>query len=329
MNLQSALVLIAGLVPCLATTLHAGHFNLEIRDPVMLEQDGTYYLFGTGKGISVFSSKDMKTWGSLQPVFSEPPSWVARQLPKPADVFRSPDITLHNGVYYLYYSVSFPGSNNAAIGVATNRAIDPASPNFKWVDHGLLVESVTGRDLFNAVDPSVSFDDQGTPWLALGSFWDGIKIVKLNPNLTEIAEPQEWRTIAARDRNWKLEETYAGDEFSGAVESPSIYRKNGNYYLLTSWGNSSDTSRIVAGRSEKITGPYLSKEGVPMHMGGGSLVVGGTKNWPGAGHGKVYSLNGKEYLVFDACDASDQGRSKLWIQEIRWNANGWPEIDLE
>jgi beta-xylosidase len=31
-------------------------------DPVMIKQNDKYYLFTTGNGISVFSSKDMKNW---------------------------------------------------------------------------------------------------------------------------------------------------------------------------------------------------------------------------------------------------------------------------
>ena len=31
-------------------------------DPVMTKQGDTYYLFATGQGVSVMSSKDLKTW---------------------------------------------------------------------------------------------------------------------------------------------------------------------------------------------------------------------------------------------------------------------------
>src|SRR3974377_524934 len=109
-----------GLLTLLAHTLCAEHFNVGVHDPVLIKQDGNYYVFCTGKGISVFSSKDMKNWQSMKPVFAEPPSWIARRFPKASDSFRAPDIALHNGTYFLYYAVSEPGSNNSAIGVATN-----------------------------------------------------------------------------------------------------------------------------------------------------------------------------------------------------------------
>ncbi|MEO8594009.1 MAG: arabinan endo-1,5-alpha-L-arabinosidase [Candidatus Solibacter sp.] len=323
-----AVSLIAMLVPPLC----AEHFNIGVHDPVMIQQDGAYYVFGTGRGIAVFSSKDMKNWQSAKPVFAETPAWVARQFPKARD-FWAPDIAEHNGTYYLYYAVSGFGSNNSAIGVATNRTLNPDSPDFRWVDHGMVLESVTGRDMFNAIDPNLAFDQQGVPWLSFGSFWSGIKIVKLNANLTEVALPEEWHTIAARDRLWKLEENDAGDELSGAIEAPFIFSRNGMYYLFVSWDRCcrgvNSTYKVVVGRSEKITGPYLSKEGAPMQMGGGSLVVGGNKNWPGVGHNSAYTFNGKDFLVFHGYDVSDNGRSKLWIQEMKWDANGWPNVELQ
>jgi arabinan endo-1,5-alpha-L-arabinosidase len=320
------------LLVMLVGPLCAQHFDIQVHDPVMIQQDGAYYVFCTGRGISVFSSKDMKSWQSAKPVFAEPPAWVARQFPKALD-FWAPDIAVHNGTYYLYYAVSSFGSNNSAIGVATNRTLNPDSADFKWVDHGMVLESVTGRDLFNAIDPNLAFDQQGVPWLSFGSFWRGIKIVKLNANLTEVAQPEEWHTIAARDRLWKLEENDAGDELSSTIEAPFIFTKNGMHYLFASWDRCcrgvNSNYKVVVGRSEKITGPYLSKEGVPMQQGGGSLVVGGNKNWPGVGHNSAYTFNGKDYLVFHGYDANDQGRSKLWIQEIKWDSSGWPYVELQ
>jgi arabinan endo-1,5-alpha-L-arabinosidase len=240
---------------------------------------------------------------------------------------------LHNGTYYLYYAVSSFGSNNSTIGVATNRTLHPGSPDFKWADHGPVVESVAGRDMWNAIDANLAFDEKGTPWLTFGSFWLGMKQVKLNANLTAVAQPEEWHTVAARDRYWKLEETDAGDELSSTIEAPFVFKKNGMYYLFVSWDRCcrgvNSTYKVVVGRSDKVTGPYLDKEGQQMHHGGGSLVVGGNKNWPGVGHNSAYTFDGKDYLVFHGYDASDQGRSKLWISEIQWDKDGWPSVSLE
>ncbi|MEJ2076553.1 MAG: family 43 glycosylhydrolase [Acidobacteriota bacterium] len=41
--------------------------DIRVHDPVMIRQDDTYYVFCTGRGISVFSSTDMKHWTAEAP----------------------------------------------------------------------------------------------------------------------------------------------------------------------------------------------------------------------------------------------------------------------
>ena len=56
--------------------------DIVVHDPVMIKQNDTYYIFHTGKGIQVKSSKDMKTWKVEEPVFATPPSWILKTIPK-------------------------------------------------------------------------------------------------------------------------------------------------------------------------------------------------------------------------------------------------------
>ena len=85
------------------------------------------------------------------------------------------------------------------------------------------------------------------------------------------------------------------------------------------------TYKVVVGRSEHVTGPYVDKEGVPMIKGGGSPVVAGDKvNWFGAGHNAVYTFDGKDYIIYHGYDAKDNGKSKLIIQALNWQ-DGWPK----
>lgn len=301
----------------------------SVHDPVMIQQDSIYYLFCTGRGITVWTSPDMLNWKREKPVFDKAPEWAVIAVSGFKGHIWAPDIYYHQGKYYLYYSVSAFGKNTSCIGLATNPTLNPESADFKWNDHGKIIQSVPGRDMWNAIDPNLAFDDSGEPWLVFGSFWNGMKLVKLQKDLDAVAEPQEWFTVASRQRDYKYADSLAGD---AAIEAPFIFKKDKYYYLFVSFDyccrGLKSNYKIVAGRSEKITGPYTDRDGVEMTQGGGTLVLGGNESWPGVGHNAVYSFNGIDYIIFHGYDASDNGRPKLLIREIQWDKEVWPVVTL-
>lgn len=300
-----------------------------VRDPCMAKEGDTYYVYFTGGGIQVWSSKDMKTWTKLPSVFSVAPEWVAQRLPSFKGLgFWAPDLSFHNGLWYLYYATSIFGKNTSVVGVATNKTLDPKSKDYKWVDGGMVVQSVTGRDDWNAIDPNLAVDDNGTGWLSFGSHWNGLKLVKLNPDFKTIAEPQEWHTIASRrQRDYKFTDAEAGDD---AIEAPFIFKKNKYYYLFVSWDNCcsgvNSTYNIRVGRSEQITGPYLDKDGVDMAKGGGTLVRGGdtgnNKIVFARGHNSAHTFDGIDYIAYHAYTTTYE---RLGIEKLTWE-NGWPVV---
>ncbi|MEN3323670.1 arabinan endo-1,5-alpha-L-arabinosidase [Mariniflexile soesokkakense] len=301
--------------------------NIRVHDPVLQKQGDTYYLFCTGRGIDCFSSKDLKNWNREPAVFSEKPIWADNVVPDFKNHIWAPDISFHNNAYYLYYSVSAFAKNTSAIGLATNASLNPKDKNYKWVDHGIIIQSIPNRDLWNAIDPNLIFDENNTPWLSFGSFWNGLKMVKLNPDLKTLAEPQEWHTIARRERSFELDDANPGD---AALEAPFIFKKNDYYYLFLSWDlccrGDKSTYKVVAGRSKFATGPYVDKEGKDLNNGGGTLIIEGNENWYGAGHNSTYTFDGKDYIVFHAYDAKENGSPKLKISELSWDNEGWPSL---
>jgi arabinan endo-1,5-alpha-L-arabinosidase len=300
----------------------------SVHDPVMIKQGDTYYLFCTGWGISFFSSKERKNWKKEKPVFAEVPQWAVAAIPSFRGHIWAPDISFHNGHYYLYYSVSAFGKNTSCIGLAINKTLDPASPDFKWEDKGKVIQSIPGRDMWNAIDPNQIDDENGNHWLVFGSFWNGMKLVKLNNDLTAVAQPEEWHTVAARPRDFTIADTSAGD---AAIEAPFIIKKEKYYYLFVSWDyccrGEKSNYKVVVGRSEKLTGPYIDKAGVAMTQNGGSIIVeGDNKEWFGAGHSSTYNFDGKYYIIYHGYDAKDKGKPKLIIDELQWDSEGWPSI---
>ncbi|MHA6247235.1 family 43 glycosylhydrolase [Pontibacter sp. CAU 1760] len=301
--------------------------KISVHDPVMIKQGKTYYLFATGRGIAIWSSRNMKDWQREEPVFAQAPAWTSEVVPDFKNHIWAPDISYHNGQYYLYYSISAFGKNTSAIGVATNATLHPTDPAYKWVDHGVVIESVPGRDLWNAIDPNLIVDEQGQPWLSFGSFWEGLKLVKLEDNRLSVArENPVWHTILKRDRT-ETDDRKAGN---AAVEAPFIFKKGKYYYLFASFDyccrGPKSTYKMVVGRSENVTGPYLDKEGKKLTQGGGSLLLEGNENWYGVGHNSAYTFEGQDYLVFHGYDAEDEGKSKLRIEKLAWDKKAWPVV---
>lgn len=297
-----------------------------VHDPVMIKEGNTYYLFCTGFGISVFSSTDLQNWKKEKPVFAAAPQWAIDAVPGYRGHTWAPDIAHYNGKYYLYYSISTFGKNGSCIGVAVNKTLNPSSPDFKWEDLGKVIQSFPGKDQWNAIDPNLIVDEKNVPWLSFGSFWSGLKLVKLNSDLKTLAQPERVLSIAARAKG-------SGNDSSGgnAIEAPFIFKKGEYYYLFASWDyccrGEKSNYKVVVGRSKQVTGPYLDKNSVTMTSNGGTLVLeGDAKEWFGAGHNAVYHADGKDYIIYHGYDAQDKGRSKLLINELAWDKEGWPTL---
>ncbi len=302
--------------------------NPTVHDPVMIKEGDTYYLFCTGMGVSMMKSSDMKTWEPYGSIFAEAPKWTTEALPGFRGHMWAPDVILHNGLYHVFYSCSAFAKNTSLIGHVTNKTLDRNSPDYKWVDQGLIIQSVPNRDMWNAIDPNIVVDENGTPWMDFGSFWDGIKMVKLTDDMMSVAQPEEWYSLCRRARTHTLDDKDPGD---GAVEAPFIFKKNGYYYLLVSFdyccrGLNSDY-KIAVGRSENVEGPYLDKDGVSLSIGGGTIIAAKNKDYVGIGHCAAYTIDGKDYLIAHGYEA-ENGASKLVVRELKWDNDGWCSIDF-
>lgn len=307
-----------------------------VHDPVIIKQDSLYYIFATGRGIDVYSSDDKVMWRREKPVFADAPQWAVDTIPNFKGHIWAPDIVFFNGQYYLYYSVSAFGKNTSAIGVATNKTLHPGSPDFKWVDHGAVIHSTPNVTNWNAIDAAIAFDSKGQPYMSFGSFWDGIKLAKLSNNGLAIEEDRlALATIATRkrDASYKGNLPSTGnnppDAGGNAIEAPFIFKKGNYYYLFVSFDycckGLESTYKVAVGRSKKITGPYIDKEGIPMNQGGGTVIRQADTKYSGIGHNAVASFSGTDVMVMHGYSIDRKGRPHLVIEELVWE-KGWPTV---
>ena len=290
--------------------------NINAHDPVIIKVGNTYYLYCTGQGITVWSSQDKINWKSEPPVFSDAPRWAVETVPGFKGYIWAPDISFFKGRYYLYYSVSMFGKNTSAIGLATNSTLDPSDLLYKWVDHGLVIQSEAGKTNWNAIDPNLIVDTDGTPYLSFGSFWSGLKLAKLSADRFKLeGSIADSTTIASR-----------GDK-PNAIEAPFIFKKGQYFYLFASIDfccrGKESTYKMIVGRSKKLLGPYVDDNGKLLTEGGGRIILAGNDEWYGVGHNAVANFEGKDYLIFHGYSAAKNGAPKLLIRALRWR-NGWP-----
>ena len=299
-----------------------------VHDPVMAKEGDTYYLFSTGWNVSVMSTKDLKNWSVEKDVFPSAPQWAVDKIKGYKGHTWAPDILFHNGVYHLFYSCSTFGKNTSAIGHAyrSKLAADKGEP---WTDTGEVIASQEGVSDYNAIDPNVVIDENGKPWMTFGSFWGGIQLVRLTEDLSSLAVPEERHTICTRLYADSL--SSVPPQQVNAVEAPFIFRHGDYYYLFVSYdfccrGLKSDY-KVVVGRSARVTGPYVDREGRELTKGGGSLVVGGNEDFVAIGHSAAYHLDGKDYFMAHGYSRSKDGASLLFLREMTWDADGWPVVD--
>lgn len=290
--------------------------SLRAHDPsTIVFEDGKYYLFYTGRGIRVKSSLDLKNWEDIEPVFNKRLEWWNNVVNNFGGFLWAPDIVKVGDHWYLYYSVSSFGKNRSAIGLAVNKSLNPSSPEFKWEDRGIVIESFNTNN-FNAIDPAALLDGDKL-WLVFGSWWSGIKLIELDKDTG--------KRVSQKSPIYSIASTIKTD-----IEAPYLYKRGKYYYLFVNWGiccrGINSTYEIRVGRSEKVTGPYLDRENKDMREGGGTLFLSTQGNRIGPGHIGIIKINDKEYFSYHYYDRDNNGRSALMIDELVWDEQDWPVV---
>lgn len=296
-----------------------------VHDPSTIVKRGdTYWVFGTGTGCPAFSSRDRLHWKFQGQVFADAPKWVASTIPKNTrNSIWAPDVRLIGGKYYLYYSVSTFGSSVSAIGLATSATLAPGD----WQDQGVVVRSAADSG-FNTIDPCVVSDANGGLWLTFGSFWSGIRMIRLDPTTGK---------ASANDSQVYLLAAHPQDR-ANSIEASCLYYRKGYYYLFVNWDyccrGSKSTYNIRVGRSRAITGPYLDRSGQDMRTGGGTPFLSTSTpekadapDQVGPGHAGIFSDgDGDWFSCHYEWTRDHNGAPTLNIQRLTWDNDGWPNL---
>jgi len=259
--------------------------------------DGKFYTYGTGGGGLI--SDDGWTWNSGA---VRPGGGVA------------PDVIHIGNRYYMSYAKGgggLAGGHASNVYVMWTKTLDPNSPDFGFKDE-TIVASSDGVEDCDAIDPAFLLDPKdGRLWLTYGTYFGYIRIVELDPKTGKRLPNNKALNIAID------------------CEATALMYRDGWYYLLGTHGTCCDgansTYNIVAGRSKKVTGPYLDNIGIDMLKGGGKFIVGADSRFVGAGHFGLLDLGDdvQKFSCHFEADLERSGRSVLDIRPLLWK-DGWP-----
>jgi arabinan endo-1,5-alpha-L-arabinosidase len=324
MRRLGSLILAAGLLVLAAPAAQAAYPNpgvvtgqvTNVHDPSMVKAaNGTYILASTGTNLPIRTSTDRVAFRTVGVVWPNGAPWTDPFTAGNRNTLWAPDISFHSvngqGRYYLYYAASSFGSRNSAIFLATSTTGMPGS----WTNLGIVVQTSNAND-YNAIDPNLVVDSAGRWWLNFGSFWSGIRMIRIDPATgKQLTSDRTLYSLARRPT--------AG----GAVEAPFIVERAGFFYLFVSFDlccrGTSSTYRVMVGRSTSITGPYTDRAGVAMTNGGGTEIMATHDSVTGPGHQAVLPDTDNWLLVYHYYTGSAPG-GRLGINFLGWSG-GWPQ----
>ncbi|KAM0745755.1 Arabinanase/levansucrase/invertase [Meredithblackwellia eburnea MCA 4105] len=302
----------------------AGALVPHIHDPsaMIKSRDGKkWILFGTGNKIRIRTSTDRVNWVDAGYVWSEKtrPKAALKYMPKDSPIEWAPDISFHNGWYWLYYAASTWNSNKSGIFAAKSKTGLSGS----WINLGLIIDSDPSVP-YNCIDPSLAVDLSGNWHLVFGSYISGIYLLDLDKKTglpKNKAHPRQGLTHLAQ----RFEDYLR-------IEAPFLFKHNGWWWLFTSFGGCCDgqysTYSVTVARSRSVYGPFKDQSGKPSLQGGGTQILAThtskTQHYWGPGAQSVFKDGNKVFMVYHFSGLTNK-EYHIGLNELDFSS-GWPKV---
>ena len=184
----------------------------------------------------------------------------------------------------------------------------------------------THKNNKNTNDPKHNETNNNHTKHTYGSYWSGIKLRELDPKTGKLLE-----TAGTPAYNMPVYALAAHGD-GGSIEASSILEHDGKFYLFVSYDQCcqgvNSTYRIMVGRADKVTGPYVGKTGTPLLDNGATELQKAIGRYIGPGGQEPVKTPDGDRLIYHYYDGEDGGMSKLQITPIQWTEDGWPELAL-
>jgi arabinan endo-1,5-alpha-L-arabinosidase len=293
--------------PEVTPTLLPGTFvnpvlDRDFPDPDVLKVGDTYYAFATNaEDINMRAARttDLVHWEMLPSPLPKLPEWAVQKF----GWIWAPELTTTaDGKSYVMYFVArfaIGDGGTQCIGVATGDS--PEKPFTLQGDKPLICQIGEG----GSIDPASYVDDDGTRYVMWkndgnsggGQTWIYIQKVS-DDGLTLVGEPS--RLITA-DQGWE----------GVLVEAPTMWKRNGKYYLFYS-ANAYNADRYAVGYavSDKLLGPYKKPARALLATNIRAGIVG-----PG-GQDIVLDKQGNTWILFHGW--APGGYRRLYLARLDW-----------
>ena len=289
-------------------------FDQNTPDPSVVQApDGAFYAYGTGG--TCRKSYDLVHWEDMGIALQRPTWNDSVRTDKNGKVHPmrfslwALDVSRVGKKYLVHYASAYWGNETrTGLGVA-----EGTSPT-EFTDCGKMFCS-TEIGVQNSIDPCY-VKDKGKKYLIWGSF-RRLYMGRLTKDGKRIKNPSHLTQVA-------------GTAFEGAM----VYKRKGYYYLFASVGTccegAKSTYHTVVGRSKKLAGPYVDRQGGRMLDNHYETVIKGNDRWKGPGHNSeiITDKEGDTWLLYHAYDALDPEKGRVMLlDKLLWDEEGWPYVE--
>lgn len=260
-------------------------------DPSILKDGDDYYVtfstFDAYPGLTIWHSRDLVNWRP-----------VTAALKTPIGSVWAPELTKHDGRYFLYIPARTPTKKSIYV-IHSDRIEGP------WSEPIDL-------DLPDHIDPGHAVSDDGTRYI----FLSGGDRVRLTPDGLAKAGAVEHVYDP-----WRYPEEWVVETF--APEGPKIMRRGDYFYMITAVGGTAGPPTghmVIMARSKTLDGPWENDPNNPVVK-----TRSATEKWWSRGHASIVEgPDRKWWMIYHGYENGywTLGRQTL-LEPIEWTDDGW------
>jgi xylan 1,4-beta-xylosidase len=284
-------------------------------DPYMIRVGEDYYIatstFEWFPGVAIHHSRDLVHWQLLTYPLTTLEQLNLIGIPSSGGIW-APNLTYHDGVFYLLYT-----------NVVGRKGVYKDLHNYLIT--ATHIEGPWSEPIYlnaKGFDPALFHDDDGRKYL-MQMRWD------YRTGYSRFAGILMQEFDAVKGELIGQEKVIYNGTSIGVTEGPSMFKKDGFYYLITAEGGTGRNHAVTVARSRQAEGPFETMPDNPMM----TTANASEHYYQNAGHAAfVETQTGDWYISHIGTRVLPDGRNsnplgrESYIQRLEWDEDGWPHL---